>query len=212
MPQRSKAAFEEFTAFTEANYKAYRESIKCAEPPCLPYLGTTSTVTRISGLSHAKVLFQSGVYLSDLTFIEEGNVNLFASADENEAGAIINFDKRRRVAAVIVDLINFQKKPFPFEALPKVRELIEATLAATEREIANDGGRAATDERLYQLSLDCEPRGSAITSGGGNRGYSSLFSFGSGSSTPAPTSSSGTSIFSSGSFSSTLRGFFSTDH
>jgi hypothetical protein len=31
--------YEDFAAFTNGNYKAYRETVKCAEPPCLPYLG-----------------------------------------------------------------------------------------------------------------------------------------------------------------------------
>jgi hypothetical protein len=31
--------YEDFAAFTNANYRVYRETVKCAEPPCLPYLG-----------------------------------------------------------------------------------------------------------------------------------------------------------------------------
>lgn len=179
LPQRARAVYEDFAAFTNANYRAYRETVKCAEPPCLPYLG---------------------IYLSDLTFIEEGNANVFAveGYEGHDAPAIINFEKRRRVAVAIVDLINFQRKPFAFEPLPKVRDFLETTLTAAERELGPGGGSTRSreaDDRLYQLSLECEPR-SLVASVRG----------------PPSTSSGGTAtLFSSSSFSSTIRGFFGGD-
>jgi hypothetical protein len=144
------------------------------------------------------------VYLSDLTFIEEGNPNVFSveggeSDQEPVDIVIINFEKRRRVAVAIVDLINFQRKPFAFETLPKVRDFIESTLAAVEREVGSANRNREADDRLYQLSLECEPR-SLVASVRGP----SPSSGGSGS---TPTTTAG-SLFSSSSFSHTIRGFF----
>jgi len=51
LPHKSWEWFEELTSLfnTSINWKAYREKLKSATPPCVPYLG---------------------LYLSDLTFIE----------------------------------------------------------------------------------------------------------------------------------------------
>jgi hypothetical protein len=146
----------------------------------------------------------TGIYLSDLTFIEEGNANEFAveGYEGHDAPVIINFEKRRRVAVAIVDLINFQRKPFAFEQLPKVCDFLETTLTAAERELGPSGGGSTrsreADDRLYQMSLECEPR-SLVAS---VRGPPST-----------TTSSSGgpATLFSSSSFSSTIRGFFGGD-
>lgn len=143
----------------------------------------------------------TGIYLSDLTFIEEGNANVFAveGYEGHDAPAIINFEKRRRVAVAIVDLINFQRKPFAFEPLPKVRDFLKTTLTAAERELGPGGGNTRSreaDDRLYQLSLECEPR-SLVASVRAP---------------PSSTSSGGpATLFSSSSFSSTIRGFFGGD-
>lgn len=144
-------------------------------------------------------------------------------AEEHSTAPIINFDKRRRVAAVIVDLINFQRKPFPFEQQPKVRDLIEATRATTEREMGEGTSSEclrALDERLYQQSLECEPRGTGTTASTARSYMPSFFGLGGGSSsstlsssssTPQASSSSGGGLFSSSSFTSTIRGFFGSD-
>jgi len=114
----------------------------------------------------------TGVYLSDLTFLEEANANVFA-VDSNQGDSIINIDKRKRVAATIVDLINFQKKPFAFESLPKVRDLIEGTLSNIEREFGI-GRTCRAEEHLYQLSLECEPRNASGSSTAGTGAVNSL--------------------------------------
>jgi len=151
LSQKMKSAVEQFATFSSSNFKAYRDTVRCAEPPCLPYLG---------------------VYLSDLTFLEEANANVFA-VDSNQGDSIINIDKRKRVAATIVDLINFQKKPFAFESLPKVRDLIEGTLSNIEREFGI-GRTCRAEEHLYQLSLECEPRNASGSSTAGTGAVNSL--------------------------------------
>jgi RasGEF domain len=56
----------------DENFKRFREHLHNVDPPCIPYLG---------------------VYLTDLTFIEEGNKDFI-----NET--LINFDKRRKISQV----------------------------------------------------------------------------------------------------------------
>merc|ERR1712146_168540 len=62
--------FEEFKELmsNRGSYKNFRDALHHAEPPAIPYLG---------------------VYLTDLTFIEDGNAN--------ELGELINFSKRRKI-------------------------------------------------------------------------------------------------------------------
>jgi len=51
----------------QKNFGNYRDALKMASPPCIPFLG---------------------LYLTDLTFIEDGNKNHLGN------GEFINFDKR----------------------------------------------------------------------------------------------------------------------
>jgi hypothetical protein len=65
----------------EQNYKTYRAALHSCDPPTTPYLG---------------------VYLTDLTFIEEGNKNVL------ERG-LVNFDKCYLIAAVIGEIQQYQR-------------------------------------------------------------------------------------------------------
>ncbi len=65
LPAKVSADCEYFSQLCVRNYKLLREAVKQSQIPCLPYLG---------------------VYLSDLTFIADGN------ADKIED--LINFEKR----------------------------------------------------------------------------------------------------------------------
>jgi hypothetical protein len=65
-----------------SNYKTYREAMQICPPPCVPYLYGCSTP--FLSLSCAMVicgcsrLSFRGVYLQDLTFIEDGNPDFIA--------------------------------------------------------------------------------------------------------------------------------------
>ncbi len=67
----------------ELNFKTFRAHLHNVNPPCIPYLG---------------------VYLTDLTFIEDANPDYL-----DEAKLIINFDKRRMVAQVILEIQQYQQ-------------------------------------------------------------------------------------------------------
>ena len=78
VPKDKLKLFEELTDLLSptSNYSTLRNHIhKGISPPVIPYLG---------------------VYLSDLTFLEDGNPDF--------SGNLINFDKRRRIATVINEI------------------------------------------------------------------------------------------------------------
>jgi len=83
----------------------------------------------------------SGVYLTDLTFLEDGN------ADKLE-GDLINFVKRKKLALVIQEIQQYQQLPYHFD------------LSAECREYLNDM-QWVDENELWNMSLLCEPRETA---------------------------------------------------
>ena len=123
----------------ENNRKAPRELLQKCTPPCVPYLG---------------------IFLSDLTFIEEGNpdkVVLRSTADESRAStcerdgsphatvSLINFEKRRKVAEVIRRIQTYQDTPYKFVVVEGIREYL---IHASEHTLDEDA--------LWEASLRCE--------------------------------------------------------
>jgi len=101
------------------NYKQYRETMNQSVPPCIPYLG---------------------IYLRDLTFIGDGNPNNF----ENQNG-LINFDKRRMVAAVIYEKVEYSQAWYNLKEAPEVQNFIRKCQHMNEN-------------ALYKHSLLVEPK------------------------------------------------------
>jgi len=107
----------------EGNYKDYRAILKNANPPCLPYLG---------------------VFLTDLTFIEDGNpyfLNIDGRTD------IINFEKMRRVSVVIEKIVIYQQQPYNFTKVDHIYNYLE-----------NLSSKILSEKELYTISLEVEPR------------------------------------------------------
>lgn len=102
----------------DQNFKSFRAHLHSSDPPCIPYLG---------------------VYLTDLTFIEDGN-------NDELKGGLINFVKRQQVSQVIAEIQQYQHTPY---CLVKV-ELIADWLNAVE---------ALSEEDCYKESLLRESRG-----------------------------------------------------
>jgi len=69
------------------NFKNYRDTIRKAmsTPPCLPYIG---------------------MYLRDITFIEDGN--------EDKSGDLVNYEKIQLLAKLYKEVLNLQKGRYPF--------------------------------------------------------------------------------------------------
>jgi hypothetical protein len=119
LPKREKAALQLLMEkmSSKGSYKEYRELLKRVSPPKIPYLG---------------------VYLTDLTFIEDGN--------PNNIGHLINFHKRRLVHRVLQDIEQYQDTPFNFP--------IDTRLSFVLGKLS-----FIDDNELYNLSLLREPRG-----------------------------------------------------
>jgi son of sevenless-like protein len=79
-----------------------------------------------------------GMYLTDLTFIEDGNPDMV------DAG-LINFDKRRKQAQVIKDIQQYQQTPYCLLEVPTIKSYLLKTSGMDE-------------ELAYAVSLSIEPR------------------------------------------------------
>ncbi|KAF7725698.1 hypothetical protein EC973_009415 [Apophysomyces ossiformis] len=103
------------------NFTEYRDIIHKVNPPCIPFLG---------------------IYLQDLTFIEDGNSNYLKKSNN-----LINFAKRMKTAEVIRELQQYQSTPYLLQAVPDIQEFIKTHLQSSR-----------DDETLYNMSLTVEPR------------------------------------------------------
>ncbi|XP_019851329.1 PREDICTED: uncharacterized protein LOC100638387 isoform X1 [Amphimedon queenslandica] len=99
------------------HFKLLREDLKKASNPCIPYLG---------------------LYMSDLTFLDNGNPNFHRDN-------LINFSKCRLIYHQIRDLILRQDKSYNFEEVPALHESL-LKFAFLD------------DDTLYEVSLQREPR------------------------------------------------------
>lgn len=96
---------------TTQNSKQMRHALHMANPPCIPYLGVAEKEYKDAvSIAHTRAF--AGMYLTDLTFIEEGNddfdgkwvwkvlhgieITLPPPGD-----GLINFVKRRHYAATL---------------------------------------------------------------------------------------------------------------
>lgn len=102
------------------NYKEYIAALHSVHPPCIPYLG---------------------VYLTHLTFIEDGMKNTLNNQDD-----LINFEKRRKISVVIREIKQYQQQPYHLN--------IEETTINYLRNLPS----VLTDKAMDKLSLMCEPR------------------------------------------------------
>ncbi|KAK2740125.1 hypothetical protein FQN57_006240 [Myotisia sp. PD_48] len=101
------------------NFGEYRETLHLANPPCIPFFG---------------------VYLTDLTFIEDGIPSL-TPAD------LINFNKRAKTAEVIRDIQQYQNAPYQLVPVPELQEYV-----------LNNMQSAGDVHDKYERSLEVEPR------------------------------------------------------
>ncbi|KAH3756919.1 Ras-specific guanine nucleotide-releasing factor 1 [Pelomyxa schiedti] len=108
---------------TRGNYHALRQRLHNISPPALPYIG---------------------LYLTDLTFIEEGGCGYH--------DGLINFYKQRQIAAVILELKVYQTQRFippPGICNPVNREHVHRVLLCKS---------PSREDEQYRTSLKLEPR------------------------------------------------------
>jgi len=118
------------------NFGEYRESLHLANPPCIPFFGQF-LYPPVSW----PLLTSSGVYLTDLTFIEDGIPSVIKKS------ALINFAKRAKTAEVIRDIQQYQNMPYPLQPVPELQEYILNNMQA-----------AGDVHEMYERSLLVEPR------------------------------------------------------
>eukprot|EP01094_Clydonella_sp_ATCC50884_P028908 TRINITY_DN8841_c0_g1_i1.p1 TRINITY_DN8841_c0_g1~~TRINITY_DN8841_c0_g1_i1.p1 ORF type:complete len:588 (+),score=266.36 TRINITY_DN8841_c0_g1_i1:205-1764(+) len=104
----------------QGSWKKYRAAIAGSSPPALPYFG---------------------LYLTDLTFIGDGNADF--------KGERINIRKRLQEGAVLEQVLKYQQKAYDIAPLhPLYEYLLDMP--------------ALDDDILYRMSLKREPRGASI--------------------------------------------------
>jgi son of sevenless-like protein len=81
------------------------------------------------------------VYLTDLTFIEDGIPSVIKKTD------LINFAKRAKTAEVIRDIQQYQNVPYPLQPVSELQEYILSNMQA-----------AGDVHEMYERSLTVEPR------------------------------------------------------
>lgn len=125
LDKSDQKAFTELRALmsAEGSYKAFRAAVKTDDPPIIPYIG---------------------VYLADLTFIEDGNPS---KIQDEQHGELINFAKMKMLDSVIQDISMYQQAPYKLEQVVKMQNWL-----ASEEE------KKLTDKELFDLSLKSEPR------------------------------------------------------
>ncbi|KAF1837805.1 ras GEF [Decorospora gaudefroyi] len=120
--QRSMATLESMRKLmgSTKNFAEYRDTLHRANPPCIPFLG---------------------VYLTDLTFIEDGIPSLIKRTN------LINFAKRAKTAEVIRDIQQYQNVPYPLQPVPELQDYILTNMQS-----------AGDVHEMYEMSLTVEPR------------------------------------------------------
>ena len=82
-----------------------------------------------------------GVYLTDLTFIEDGIASVVKNTN------LINFTKRAKTAEVIRDIQQYQNVPYSLQPVTELQEYILSNMQA-----------AGDVHEMYDRSLQVEPR------------------------------------------------------
>ncbi|GAA95817.1 hypothetical protein E5Q_02474 [Mixia osmundae IAM 14324] len=105
------------------NYSDYRAMIRNAVPPALPFLG---------------------LYLTDLTFCQDGNAATRPSPQDKTL-QLINFDRYQKIAKTVRDLQRFQV-PYNLSEIPEIQAYLDHVLRSLPTE-SND---------LYRRNNTCD--------------------------------------------------------
>ncbi|GAB0136318.1 hypothetical protein EsDP_00004623 [Epichloe bromicola] len=122
VPQRTQGVLEAMRRVMAStkNFGEYRVALHAANPPCIPFFG---------------------VYLTDLTFIEDGIPSIIKKTN------LINFAKRAKTAEVIRDIQQYQNVGYSLQPVPELQDYILSNMHA-----------AGDVHEMYDKSLLVEPR------------------------------------------------------
>eukprot|EP00004_Rigifila_ramosa_P007499 TRINITY_DN1849_c0_g1_i3.p1 TRINITY_DN1849_c0_g1~~TRINITY_DN1849_c0_g1_i3.p1 ORF type:complete len:1081 (+),score=249.42 TRINITY_DN1849_c0_g1_i3:2-3244(+) len=133
VPKPQLQIFEQMQELMNGNqsYRNFRAALHLANPPCIPYLG---------------------MYLTDLTFIEDGNTDTVASPSGKLT--LINFRKREMVYLVIREVQQYQNvaPTYKFGEDDQSLDLHQLLLDLPK----------VSEKEMYNQSLKIEPRNAAI--------------------------------------------------
>lgn len=127
IPKTTKTTIDQLQSLvsTDSRFRNMRDAINRCDPPSIPYVG---------------------MYLTDLSFIEEGTPNY--SPD-----GLLNFSKMRMIAHVIREIQHLQNGSYKIELNHKVANYLL------------DASRHLQDDEMYRCSLAIEPRSSGAKNG-----------------------------------------------
>ncbi|KAG5680535.1 hypothetical protein PVAND_010039 [Polypedilum vanderplanki] len=125
VPKNIKSTITKLQAVvcSDGRFRVMREALHRCDPPCIPYLG---------------------MYLTDLSFIEEGTPDFTPDG-------LLNFSKMRMIAHVIREIRHFQQTPYKIDHIPKVTSYLLDTSLLLD------------DDEMYHKSLRIEPRSSRLS-------------------------------------------------
>lgn len=109
---------EAFTNLTRDNFSLYRKELQSSSPPCIPFIG---------------------MFLTDLTYIEDGNPNFLDDGSLNFTG------KFTKIANSVSQLLGFQDFSYPIDLQPNFRIVFERL-------------KTLSEEQSYSHSETLEPR------------------------------------------------------
>lgn len=108
---------------SQRNFGEYRQRLKVTVAPCLPFLG---------------------VYLTDMTFIDDGNADRRMSPGGH---ALINFDKYVKITRILNEIDQFQIS-YKLLEVEEIQTYLKKTLETVEQD----------DQMFYARSLKREPK------------------------------------------------------
>jgi hypothetical protein len=120
-----KAMWEPIYRATDSqrNFAEYRQRLKTTIAPCLPFLG---------------------VYLTDMTFIDDGNADRRMSPGGQP---LINFDKYVKITRILNEIDQFQIS-YKLLEVEEIQTFLKKTLETVEQD----------DQIFYSRSLKREPK------------------------------------------------------
>lgn len=125
LSSKYKAMWEPIHRATDSqrNFAEYRQRLKTTIAPCLPFLG---------------------VYLTDMTFTDDGNADHRLSPNGRK---LINFDKYVKITRILNEIDQFQTG-YKLQEVDEIQTYLAKTLDTIEQD----------DEVFYDLSLKREPK------------------------------------------------------
>lgn len=130
---KTKSLLEHLRSVTDysRNYAVIRRRLQGHVPPCLPFLG---------------------MYLTDLSFTEHGNMReRLLQVGDREIG-VINFDRHMKTARIISELQRFQI-PYRLTEVPELQVWMQNELIRVRSDV-----EIVNQTSLYRRSLALEPR------------------------------------------------------